>query len=133
MRNKLLFLLGWIALAAMLAGCGDSSGTYVVTGEVTLDGEPLPTKGSIILRNVPPDQDVTRAQIIDGRFSLRATEGQKRVEINAAREVPGETNAYGAPLVQPYVPRKYNADSVLAEEVSATEKNHFVFELKTDG
>jgi len=116
----------------MLAGCGDSTGprTYVVTGEVTLDGDPLPTEGTIILHHVPPDQDAATGQIIDGKFSLRATEGQKRIEIHASREVPGKTNAYGAPLVEPYIPQKYNVNSVLAEEVSAAEKNHFVLALE---
>ena len=133
MRTNLLSYWGWIALAAMLAGCGDSGGprTYKVTGEVTLDGQPLPTEGTIILHHVPPDQDAASAQIIDGEFSLRATEGQKRIEVHASREVPGETNAYGSPLVEPYIPQKYNANSVLAAEVSATEENHFVFDLTT--
>ena len=133
MRNSFLFALGWITMVAMLAGCGDSGGprTYEVTGEVTLDGEPLPSEGTIILHHVPPDQDAATGQIVDGTFHLRVTEGQKRIEIHASREIPGKTNTYGAPLVEPYIPQKYNADSVLAAEVSSTEKNHFVFNLKT--
>ena len=63
-------------MVAMLAGCGDSVGprTYEVTGEVTLDGEPLPTEGTIILHHVPPDQDAATGHIVDGTFHLRATE-----------------------------------------------------------
>jgi len=123
--------IGLIALGAVLSGCGGPSGprTYPVTGEVTLDGAPLPTAGTIIFHHVAADQDAAVGQIIDGKFSLQATEGEKRIEINAAREVPGKTNTYGAPLVEPYIPQKYNAESVLSEEVSATEKNHFVLEL----
>ena len=133
MRSVYLFL-GLIAFGAVLAGCGGPSGppTYPVSGEVTFDGKPLPTEGTIVFLHAAADQDAATAQIIDGKFSLKATEGAKQVQIHAAREVPGEVNTYGAPLVEPYIPQKYNGMSILSEAISATDENHFVFNLEAE-
>ena len=132
--RSIYLLLGLIAFGAVLAGCGGPSGppTYPVTGEVTFDGKPLPTEGTIIFAHAAANLDADVAQIIDGKFSLQVTEGKKQVQIHAAREVPGEVNTYGAPLVQPYIPQKYNGMSILTKQVSATDENHFVFNLESE-
>ena len=63
--------------------------------------------------------------IRNGEFSLEPTAGEKRVEIDAARDVPGET----PPLQESYVPEKYYINSKLTATINPNDGNSLTFEL----
>lgn len=60
---------------------------------------------------------------MDGKYSLEATPGRKRVEVTAMRDVPGKFSEANpgekVPVREQYIPKKFNADSKLEFEVKA--------------
>jgi hypothetical protein len=111
-----------VALFLILAGAGCSpSGMSTVTGEVTLDGEPL-KEG--LIRFIPPDGagPTADATISDGHFKATVPPGAKRVEISASRVV-GKRKMYDTPdspvadEVKERLPARYNVKSELTMTV----------------
>lgn len=107
-----------VALVVVAAGCGSgdaSKGT--VTGEVTLDGQPLKTG---LIRFVPADGKTPTADaaITDGKFTAVVPLGEKKVEISAPKVV-GKTKMYDTPdspvvdQVTDMIPKQYNVQSTL--------------------
>ena len=86
-KFALVLLACWLSLA--LVGC-NRDGKYPVSGVVTWEGEPIPDEqnGHITFTPVDgstaPDAGKINAE---GRFSLRASPGEKRVEILISRPV----------------------------------------------
>src|SRR5262245_28750207 len=128
-RNAVLF--AW-ALGVACAGCSGPN-ISTVTGEVTLDGQPL-KEGIIRFVPVNGDTPTADAPIVNGRFKAPVPPGQKRVEISAPK--PGKKRkAYDTPDspevedVGELIPERYNAKSELPLTVQqgAQEKR---FELK---
>lgn len=120
MKSVLMFGCVAILLAASI-GCGNS-GTVSVNGEVTLDGKPV-TEGNIQFTAVDGYGRSAAAQIIDGRYSIDAPPGKKRVEIFAMRTIEGKFDTTSnpgekTPLREPYIPAKYNTKSELTFEVT---------------
>jgi len=121
------------ALIALPAGCGPSGPeTYEVSGEVTFDGQPV-ADGEIVFRAADGSAASWAGKIENGRYSLPATAGKKRVEITAFRQVkidaPPES-AEGDISGIPYIPPKYNSQSELAVEVTPEGPNEFDFPLE---
>ncbi len=129
----MLLPIGLAVLVMHTAGCGPSGPqTYRVSGTVTFNGEALP-EGDILLTPVEPDYGPEPGKIREGKFELRARAGQKRVEIRAARIIPGGAlGAMGEPVAEDYIPGRYNWQTTLTAEVKADAKNHFPFELTDD-
>lgn len=133
--------------SCMLTGCGGPDGPprAAVEGTVTLDGKPLATG---MIRFVPtggtPGQKVS-VSIEAGEFSIDADHGpavgKHRVEIKSSdtgglamddEDVIDKMQAEGVRRVKVVkVPPWYNRESRLAETVSASEPNQYVFELST--
>jgi hypothetical protein len=116
-------------------GCGgEGAGTYVVTGDVTFDGEPV-KDGDIILEPVEPGKAPDAGKIKDGKFEFRATPGKKKVKIQASRmqKYPaGQKGAMGeteGPV--DYIPERYNTSTELQEDVTTSGPNKFTFVLKS--
>jgi len=143
MHTKLALRFLGVVLAAFALAGGCSSGgrpaekTYPVSGNVTLDGQPL-AEGEIIFKD-PAKGEVHLGPIKDGKFQLQATAGPKRVEIYAykmeldpvAREMYGEE---AQPAKVNYIPARYNTESTLTANVEASTdpgRNSFRFELMT--
>ena len=106
-----------LALAlALLAGCADSNPVGTVSGEVTLDNQPL-TKGEI--RFVPADgkSSGVSAAITDGKYSVTVPVGEARVEITAVKSAGKQQMYPGAPEVEKFepipLPDRYNVRSEL--------------------
>jgi hypothetical protein len=103
-----------------------------VTGRVTFDGQPV-AQGHI--RFVPAAADAGAiaedvGPITAGQYDLQVHPGAKRVEILASREVPPpEPGMFG--MREDYIPRRYNAESILRAGVDATKTNVFNFNLKS--
>ncbi len=132
MRTLYIFTL-FALLAVPFAGCGPTGPeTYDVSGTVALDGEPVES-GNIVFRDVAGKDKSYGGKVTNGQFSFESSPGEKKVEITAMREVPGEVDTSNpgeeAPVLEQYIPEQYNAESTLTVEVTGAEK--FDFDLKS--
>jgi hypothetical protein len=117
---------------ACLAGCGSGRGN--VTGEVTLDGQPL-KEG--IIRFVPTDGHTPTADapVSDGHFSANVPVGEKRVELSAPKVV-GKLprmmpESPQVDDVRELLPQRYNVKSDLKMTVeSGTQEKTFELQSK---
>lgn len=119
-------------LALLSTGCGRGGPkTYPVSGSVTFGGVAVP-KGHIVFTPLDASLAPEAAKIVDGKFSLRARAGKKRVEIIADREVGVRDPVMGVVPREAYIPAKYNDETILEAEVVPDGENEFVFELEED-
>jgi hypothetical protein len=132
------FGLALALLAAGPTGCSTKKPDYPqasVSGEVTLDGEPLPD-GKIIFTTVRLGlNDVV--PIRNGQFSSRVALGERQVMITATKMMdppptgmPGVIETEKVPTET--LPARYNAETTLTATVSADGPNEFMFELTSD-
>jgi hypothetical protein len=112
-----------LVLAALaFAGCSPTPKTAKVSGEVTLDGQPL-KDGRIQFIPVAGDTGTAGAIITDGKFTTDVPISKMRVEINA-NKVIGKRKVYEDSPQSPWVedvrelllPR-YNSSSTLEIDV----------------
>jgi hypothetical protein len=124
------FLHGLVgALAIVAVGCGRGDGFVASTGSVTFDGTPVAT-GAISFHPLEQGTAPQGAQIIGGRFRIRTLPGRYRVEIVAGRpQAGGEELTPGMPRLEQYIPKRYNAASVLEADVTPRGRNAFTFDL----
>jgi hypothetical protein len=128
MSGRLWF---WFVLITpfVLGGCGQSGPrTYEGSGTVTFDGQPLP-EGDILFHAAGNDVASDAGKIQNGQFKFRAKAGPKRVEILAAREVPGSMNPVMGPLRENYIPAQYNTATTLTADVKEKGPNQFDYPL----
>jgi len=122
MRSPRLAVLVLAASIAFVPGCGGPkpSPLMTVSGTVEVDGEPL--KGGQIVF-VPLDANLSpeAGTIKDGTFECSSKMGPMRIEITATRKNPGGLRAN-------YIPARYNKESELTEDVSAS-NHHWDFKL----
>lgn len=137
--TKLNYSPGVFALAAcvlgFLSGCGSSDGPrlYTASGTVTFDGKPVET-GRITFRGTNANDRTYAADITNGAYKLEVEAGPKIIEITASRLIPGKfdnSNGTPEPVGEMYIPKMYNTNSQLKEEVKAGGDNIFPFELKS--
>ncbi len=137
---KVTYSVAWLGMATLIvsaAGCGGSGPpkAYPATGEVIYKGAPLadaqvafiPTEGQGRMSRGTTDAD--------GRFELGAYQQKDGAlagehQVTVAKVVPSVKNDPYAPM-KSVIPEKYNGvtTSPLKATVSASEKNHFRFEL----
>ena len=126
---------------AVLAGCGGSEGCprLQLEGTVTLDGKPL-TEGHIRFIPIPDtERAMVGAKISEGRFVIPAEKGalpgKFRVEIGSSRKtgrkVPGGVMGELTDEYVQFLPERYNSQSHLTAEVTASGPNRFEFALKS--
>jgi hypothetical protein len=128
------FLLGWFL--SVLVGCS-GNGLVQVSGEVTVDGNPL-KNGTISFFSDTGEKSgpTAGAAIKDGKYSAAVASGRKRVEIRGYQTV-GQTRVAGpeSPLidiVKDILPDQYNAKSELTCEIAASASPQN-FALKSGG
>jgi hypothetical protein len=122
----------------LIAGCGDPNARRAVSGTVSLNGRPL-DQGSIYFAPIGQGSSEAGATIENGKYSIPRdvglVPGTYKVSIFSydrggakvqSEEIPGEP---GATQFKERIPRKYNADSKLTAEVTASGKNVFDFNL----
>lgn len=117
-RQRFLFV--WLVLAwpVLLGGCG--GGKCKISGEVTMDDQPLET-GFIAFVAMDGQEAPLTVAIQKGRYELRTTPGSKRVQISAPVVVGKrpEHNGPNAPMVeitQERLPPRYNLNTELTFE-----------------
>lgn len=110
-----------LSIAVCVSGCGVREAS--VSGEVTLNGEPL-KEG--IIRFIPVDGNTPTAdaQIKDGKFNAgNVPVGEKRIEISAPKASPNKIKMIDAPgakeveEVSELLPERYNARSELTWKI----------------
>jgi hypothetical protein len=120
--------------AGLLAGCGAPATlptvpTHTVKGQVKLDGKPMP-EGEIsfsVAGQIPQVHTIK-----DGAYSGPAPEGKARVEImayKAAEPVVMDGKVMNEGAKSNYLPDKYNAETTLSAEVTASGANEFNFDV----
>lgn len=128
-RSWTTSLLG--CLVAM-AGCGPGGPrTVPVSGSVTFAGQPV-ASGEIAFRSADGATASWAGPIVAGRYAIKSTIGPKRVEIIAVRPKPGakpKPSGEGVPN-EMFVPARYNLESELKADVTASGPNEFDFKLE---
>jgi len=129
-----------LALGLALTGCGgatDNLPRQAVSGEVTLDGKPLPS-GSI---QFVPESATTAteagAAIQDGRYAIARDQGPVpgkyvvRIYGSSGQIVQPEDGIPGSvhPMPKELIPLKYNTKTTLSAEVKPEAPNAFDFKL----
>jgi hypothetical protein len=116
-----------LLLVALAAGCGESK-TCEVSGTVTWNGEALP-EGDILF--VPADGKGPPAatKVRGGGFKLQVPPGKKKVEVHASRPAGPVDPVMKTARREPYIPRRYNDQTVLEADVTRGGGNHFTFAL----
>lgn len=105
--------------ACLCLGCG-GDGKYPVTGQVTWEGEPIPEdhNGHVTLMPTNPSLAPDSGPLgPDGRFSFRASAGEKRVEILISRPKGKVIEAMGMAAQEQYIPKRYNKESELTTTI----------------
>lgn len=105
------------------AGCSGGEAVGTVTGQVTLDGQPM-KKG--LIRFVPADgkSSGVGADVVDGKYTAQVPVGEVKVEITADRVV-GKQKMYDTPdsptvdKVVPAVAERFNVATELRMTVQA--------------
>lgn len=128
-RGRWRFLDLAMLLLLSASGCGPGDGKVAVTGTVAFDGAPMPD-GYVTFT---PEQGGAPAAgaILAGKFSLRATPGAHRVEIEASRFVGPKNPVMGLQPREQYVPTRYNTETTLRGEVKTDSANEFEFNLSS--
>lgn len=118
-----LAVLGTVVGSILAAGCGGDSGppTVLVSGQVTLDGQPV-EEGQIYFRAQDGGNSYA-GKIENGRYETEVTPGGKRIEIIGHRIVPGkfreDNPGEKTPVREMYIPQKYNRNTTLEIELPA--------------
>jgi hypothetical protein len=117
------WLLAAVALGAALAvcGCAGEPKTYHVSGVVSWKGSPI-ERGRINLVSDDGRTGPATAEIVNGRYELRATAGAKRVEVYNQRD-KGYDKVMGQHTFANDVPAEYNAETKLRFEVQPRDDN----------
>ena len=134
-----LVIMGGCGLL-LLAGCtGETITTVEVSGQVTLDGQALPS-GAILFQ--PLSQGPSAGgSIKDGSFLIPRDDGPSpgpyQVEIVSYQPTGKKFPDPDRPgkmidQLKPVIPERYNSNSELKADVSASEENQFEFALLTE-
>ena len=119
-RRSFAMLVIGLCLLAPAGGCGGPA-TATVGGEVTVGGVLL-EKGVISFVPAEGEGAPATANVVNGRYEIRTTPGNKRVQVSAPVVVGKrpEYNGPNAPMVEitaEGLPDRYNAKSELTYEV----------------
>lgn len=136
----------WIiaaSLCLLVSGCGGGNGleTAPATGQVTLNGQPLPY-GAVSFRPKAGSPATGEIQA-DGSFTLTTYRNGDGAIVGAHEVLVSATEAHAgtakpvdpgmeAPIPKSLIPEKYASFSTsgITAEVKPGEQNHFVIELK---
>jgi hypothetical protein len=119
-----LWLNGMIGMlvTGVAAGCGsardrpcDAWGTVTFAGASVSDGA---------IYFVAPDSKAVLgfAKISGGRYQARVRPGPARVRITGDRLVPGQTNEAGNPLIEQYIPERFNEATELEARIDRSQR-----------
>lgn len=118
--NGTFVLVMAAALVASGCGCG-RNGPFDVAGAVTLNGEPV-ADGAVYF--IAPDSEAVAGfgKITGGRYRALVARGRSRVRITGDRRVPGKTNESGNPLIEQYIPPRFNDQTELEATIEGSRR-----------
>ena len=130
--QRLLRVIILLLSYMLLAGCS-GDGKYPVSGTVSWDGELIPADHNGHVTFMPVDTKLApdSGPIVDGKYSFRASPGEKKVEILISRPTGKVIESMGMAREEMYIPEKYNEQTELMVEVTSGD-NQFPFELVSD-
>lgn len=114
-----------ILLLVSLLGCRRGPLMVPVSGTVSYDGKPL-EKGEILFLANDDSAAPDAGPIENGQFSFLAKTGPRTVQIRGVRQV--RMTDMG-PLMEEFLPTKYNAKSTLTQTITPEGPNEFSFNL----
>ncbi len=130
----------WAALAVLVlgtAGCGEDNGLITISGQVTLDGQPV-KEGSVSLMPVSGQGVAGGGEIVNGRYTAQTSPGEMAVQIYAHETVTKDNptqeeieRGLDTDRIQ-LLPAVYNRASKLRITVTE-EQTTFDFVLTSDG
>lgn len=116
--------LACLAFTLIFAGCNRGPAMGKISGEVTMDGQPL-KEGRILFTPEDGQGQTGGGTIADGKFLVEVRPAKMKVQINASKVV-GKRPAYeGVPnspmddIVQEIIPKRYNDQTELKQDVKA--------------
>ncbi|WP_144971031.1 hypothetical protein [Bremerella volcania] len=96
-----------------------------VDGTATWNGQPI-QKGYIELQPVG-EGHFASAEIVDGKFTLQTTPGKRLVKVTAEKKIgetaPTDRIPESQPIMFQFVPPRFNSESTLEMEISASNPN----------
>ena len=134
--TRIAVVLTLTAPLALAIGCGDANGRQRISGQVTLDGQPLPN-GSVSLRPIGTGP-LAVGRIEDGKFILGSDKGPLPgaylIEIESQQKTGNQVALVDNPSIkidetEQVIPPNYNERSELRIDVKPDGGNHFEFEL----
>ncbi|MBN2577627.1 MAG: hypothetical protein JXB10_01370 [Pirellulales bacterium] len=132
MRLSLILLTA--ALLPAVFGCR-GKGPVAVSGEVTLDGQPL-ERGRIDFQPADGNGPMTAAPIRDGKYEGSVHPGMKTIRITGGKVVGSHPFTPGNPAspmvedIESLVPPCYNTETTLSCEITRGQST-YDFELKS--
>jgi hypothetical protein len=109
-----------VVLAVLASGCGRQ--TVTVSGDVTLDGQPV-TKGTITY--VPVDTSLPRVEreIVDGKYTAPLPVGAYKVQVSWQRPTGKKRqmlpDSPAIDILEEAVPGKFNTNTELQTDIKA--------------
>jgi len=120
-------LITLVIAMPLWVGCGGTESgpdSVLLQGKVTLDDQPV-EEGDIYLRAKDGGNSYA-GKIVDGTYELKTSPGDKRVEIVAYRDVPGEFREDNpgekTPVRKMIIPKQYNTETTLEISIPADSK-----------
>lgn len=134
-----------LAGAVLISGCGPDGPRREIHGTVTFDGKPL-AAGWIRFESLPEQPTCNEsAQILNGAYTVKGLGGllpgkyKVIITADAANAAPPNENVMpgtpveekkAAPTAVQALPSRYNTNSELTAEISATQTEPIDFQLK---
>ena len=113
---------------ALLAGCGGPTPADV-SGTVLIDGTPL-ADGEILFVPADGKSGPDAGPIKDGKYTIKATPGSKKVQIKASRPTAKVDPVMGAAAKESMIGPEYNDQTTLTAEIKAGKNEGVDFKVK---
>ncbi|MFM7137235.1 MAG: hypothetical protein ACKO1M_09235 [Planctomycetota bacterium] len=122
----------FVAIGILMgAGCGGGvDGKVNVSGTVTFGGSRI-ADGAIYFVAADSEAVLGFSKIVAGRYSAQVDRGRARVRITGDRPVPGQKNEAGNPLIEQYIPPRFNDATEL--EATIERGRRLDWDLAADG
>jgi hypothetical protein len=125
-RRSFAALAAGALLLPLAAGCGESQAD--VSGEVLIDGRPLP-EGEIIFESTD-GKAPAGAPIKAGRYEVKVAPGPKKVRITASRPPKKRDPVLGDAAREPSIGEEFNVKTRLTAEIKSGANEGVNFEVK---
>lgn len=119
--RALLLASSVIAGALAVAGCARRDSIPVVSGRVTYDGKRI-DDGAVYFVDAASENVGGFSRIQAGSYRAAVKPGRWAVRITANRRVAGKTDETGIPLVEQYIPTRFNDATELEATIESSRR-----------